>query len=122
MASPLGTRMAGCAWIALAMLAGMSGAKAETGRIVFSGAVVVPTCTAGLDSAVAMASKPISDRSFICGVPSQATGHVDASIYRFSVVLLDDATIAGSPLLQYFIGYRVSMHAADAKLVTRIYE
>lgn len=97
-------------------------ATAAGGRITFSGAVVVPTCVARSEFVVAMAGNISSDRSFICGVRPQATGHADASIYRLSVVALDGATMAGSQLVQYYAGYRASMHAADAQMVTRTYE
>lgn len=104
------------------MLVGMSGARAAGGRVVFSGAVVVPTCAARSESAMAKADNNLSERSFICGEPRQLPGNTDASIYRLSIVPLGGATIAGSRLLQYFVGYRASMHASDAKMVTRTYE
>ncbi|MEO5831720.1 MAG: hypothetical protein ABIQ36_14240 [Rhodanobacter sp.] len=97
-------------------------ATATDGRITFSGAVVVPTCVARSEFVEAMAGNVPSEGSFICGVQSQATVPADASTYRLSVVDLDGATMAGNQLLQYYAGYRASMHAADAQMVTRTYE
>lgn len=101
-------------------LLGAGPAAAEGGRITFSGAVVVPTCAAQAESVAGT----LPGRSFVCGASPQVAGHADtSSVYRLSVVRLDGTTTAGSPLLQYFVGYRASMHAADApQMVTRTYE
>lgn len=100
----------------------MSSAWAGGGRIDFSGAIVTPTCTALAESEAVMASNIPPDRSFACGGRSQATATADSSVYRLSELRLDGAATAGNPLLQYFIAYRASEHAADAQMVTRIYE
>jgi hypothetical protein len=111
--------------VAICLLSGLLYALPATaagGRMTFSGAVVVPTCTARSESVEAMAGNIPSEGSFICGVQSQATVSADTSTYRLSVVALDGATMAGNQLLQYYAGYRASTHAADAKMVTRTYE
>ena len=97
-------------------------AWAQGGRITFSGAIVVPTCTAPVETAAETVAGITDDHSFVCGGRSQAKSHADVSIYRLSVVRLDDTATVGSPLLQYYVGYRASMHAADMQMVTRIYE
>lgn len=103
-------------------LIGVGSAQAEGGRITFNGAVVVPTCATQVKSALLMVGHIPPDRTFACGGASQLKGHVGTSMYRIAVVRLGSATIAASPLLQYFIGNRASMHGANVKLVTRIYE
>ena len=124
MASPLGIRMAGCAWVALAMLAGMSGANAETGRIVFSGAVVEPTCsTADVQLATAAPSGSANElvpRHLTCGQTAANPGRS----YSRTVISLDAAAIASDRLLGYFASYANTANAGgtQAKLVVRTYE
>ncbi|MDO1528963.1 hypothetical protein QMK61_09010 [Fulvimonas sp. R45] len=111
--------------LAACLVCGMSltfPARAESGRITFNGAIVVPTCAAPVEPEMEAARNVPASRSFACGGRAQATGHADTSTYRLSVMRLDKAATAGSPLLQYFVDYRASMHAADAQLVTRTYE
>jgi len=104
------------------MALAMSSAWAAGGRINFTGAVVEPTCTAqGEATTLAMGKLP-SDRLFSCGGHPQQTRIIDAATYVLSAEQLDNATIAGSPLLQYFVGYRTAAHAAATQLVTRTYE
>lgn len=126
MASPLGSRMAGCAWVALAMLASMSGASAETGRVVFSGAVVEPTCSAGDARIGAMAlSRPghgSVPARFACGTSNAAAGA--ARSYSLAVVSLDATTIAHNRLLDYFASYANAPGVArpNAKLVIQTFD
>lgn len=115
-----GHRWLACALSILAML-GAPGARAASGRITFSGAIVMPTCTAAVDVAQAD-GEAIASRTYACGGRSQGTDPSDASMYQLSVVRLDEAKAAGSPLLRYFVGYRASMSAADARMVTQTYE
>lgn len=97
-------------------------ARAESGRITFSGAVVVPTCAVPVEAAAGTGGGITGGHAFVCAGRSQAERHADVSIYRLSVVHLDDAATVGSPLLRYFVGYRASMNAVDAQMVTRTYE
>jgi len=125
MASPLGIRMAGCAWVALAMLAGMSGANAETGRVVFSGAVVEPTCSVG-DVRIGAVALPQPGHSvparFACGTSSAAAGA--ARSYSLVVVSLDATTIAHDRLLRYFASYANAPGVAqpNAKLAIQTFD
>jgi hypothetical protein len=110
--------------VAACLVCGMSLAlpvRAESGRITFSGAIVVPTCATPAGPAAEIAGDAPASRSLACGGP-QARGRVGTSVYRLSVTHLDKATTAGSPLLQYFVGYRAAMPAADARMITRTYE
>lgn len=124
MASPLGTRMAGCAWVALAMLAGMSGANAETGRIVFSGAVVEPTCsTADVQPDPVAPSGSVDElvpRHLTCGQTAANPGRS----YSRTVISLDAAAIASDRLLGYFASYAntANVGGTQARLVVRTYE
>jgi type 1 fimbria pilin len=124
MARPLGTRISGCVLIALAMLASMPSANAATGRIVFSGAVVEPTCsTERVQADATNRLPPINDLAPTrqnCGRTSSDPGRS----YARTVVSLDAATIANDRLLDYFAGY-ANAEAADgerAKLIIRTYD
>lgn len=120
MASPLGTWLAGCAMVALVMLAGMSAARAATGRIVFSGAVVEPTCSMaefGADMHVASGS---AAQRLVCGRTATDAGRT----YTREVIDLAMASRSNDRLLDYFASY--APVAADgrvmARLVTRTYD
>lgn len=95
-------------------------AWAESGRITFSGAVVVPTCSVPVEATARAGSAPPSRRAFRCGNRSQATS--DASTYELWVTHPGDDEITGSPLLQYFAGYLAASHIEDVRMVTRTYE
>jgi hypothetical protein len=98
-------------------------ARAESGRITFSGAVVVPTCAIPVAAAAETSGSVLAHRFSACGGrPQAASGHDDAPAYALSVAHLNDAATTGSPLLQYFAGYLAPSHAADAEVVTRTYE
>ncbi|WP_149362892.1 hypothetical protein [Rhodanobacter sp. T12-5] len=122
MARPLGTRISGCVLIALAMLASMPSANAATGRIVFSGAVVEPTCS------TESASDPMA--SHLQAVDGLAPGRSTCGqtptdpgrSYSHTVVSLDAAVIANDRLLEYFAGYANVEGEVRAKLVVRTYE
>lgn len=105
----------------LAALA-VSNAWAADGRIDFVGAIVAPTCTASAELAAVTVGGMPSGRTFGCGDRSQPTGYIDSTAYRLSVTDLDGVSAVGSPLLQYFVGYRASAHASDTEMVTRTYE
>lgn len=94
--------------------------RADGGRITFSGAIVVPTCSAPVEAAALAGSTLPSRRAFSCGSRSQATD--DASTYELLVTHLGGGETTGSPLLQYFAGYLAASHAGDAWMVTRTYQ
>jgi len=126
MASSLGTRMADCALVALVMFAGMSGANAETGRIVFSGAVVEPTCSVD-DARIGAMALPqpghgLVPARFACGTSNAAAGA--ARSYSLAVVSLDATTIAHNRLLDYFASYANARGVAqpNAKLVIQTFD
>lgn len=100
----------------------MSSAWAGGGWIDFNGAVVVPTCTAGAEATALVMGDLPSSRLYACGGHLQEECIVDAAVYLRSTQRLGNAAVAGSPLLQYFVGYRTSMHAADVWMVTWTYE
>ncbi len=123
MASPRGTGLAACAVVTWAtMFASMSGANAATGRIVFSGAVVEPTCS--IEEApvhTANRSLPVgqlASRHRTCGQTPTDSGRS----YSPTVVSLDAAAIANDRLLDYFAGYANSASGEQATLVVRTYE
>lgn len=100
-------------------------AAADGGRITFSGAVVVPTCTIREPSIATAAtdSHAFVTRRLTCGGHLPVTsGSADAASYGLSVVSLNGAQAEGNPLLEYFTGYLASDHVADATMVTRTYE
>jgi type 1 fimbria pilin len=122
MARPLGTRISGCVLIALAMLASMPSANAATGRIVFSGAVVEPTCST--ESAHLDPTNPL--RSMDGLVPARSTcGQTPTDpgrSYSRTGISLDATTIANDRLLGYFAGYANAESGVQAKLVVRTYD
>ena len=117
------TVLAGCA---LAMIFGASSAKAASGRIVFSGAVVEPTCSVS-DARIDATASPQSShgsapRRFACG---SADTPADAGrAYALTEVSLDAAVTAHDRLLNYFAGYlnAAGIGGAEAKLVTQTFE
>lgn len=122
MASPLGATIFGGVLITLAMLASMPSAKAATGHIVFSGAVLEPTCStesAHVDSANPSRSVEglVQGRSTCRQTPTDP-----GRSYSRTVVRLDATTIANDRLLDYFAGYANAESGVQAKLVVRTYE
>jgi hypothetical protein len=111
MSGPLGIALAG-----LTMLVGVSSAYAS-GRVVFSGGVVEPTClTEDVDGDTA--SPPVAGlapRRLTCGRTPTESGRP----YSRTVIRLDAAGVANNRLLDYFVSYA---NAADAQLVVRTYE
>lgn len=122
MARPLGTRISGCVLITLAMLASMPSANAATGRIVFSGAVVEPTCSTE-NASDQMASRLQTVDGLVPGRSTCGQTPTDPGrSYSHTVVSLDAASIASDRLLEYFAGYANVEGGAQAKLVVRTYE
>ena len=110
-------------WMVGSLMAlAMSGARAEGGRINFTGAVVVPTCAAQSEVAVLAAGNSSAGHLYACGGHSEGEGMADAATYVLSTQRLDDAAAAGTPLLQYLVGYRSAAHASAAQMMTRVYQ
>ena len=110
-------------WMVGSLMAlAMSGAWAEGGRISFIGAVVVPTCAAQSEVAVLTAGNSSAGHLYACGGHSEGEGMADAATYVLSTQRLDDAAAAGTPLLQYLVGYRSAAHASAAQMLTRVYQ
>lgn len=115
MSRPLGVALAG-----LAMFVGASGAWAANGRIVFSGAVVEPTCAiAQADSLVPEAASPAAQH-LACGGTAADAGRS----YTRQVIDLATANRGQDRLLDYFVSYapRDADGAAAAKLVVHTYD
>lgn len=111
MSGPLGIALG------LAMLVSASSAWAASGRVVFSGGVVEPTCLAE-DVDGDMASPSLAGpapRRLTCGRTPTEPGRS----YSRTVLRLDAAGVANNRLLGYFASYA---DAADARLVVRTYE
>lgn len=98
-------------------------ARAGGGRIVFSGAVVVPTCAASNEWTGVVGGMIPATRHISCGdhLHTKQNGAA-ASIYELSVVHLDSIKATGSPLLEYFDGYLADAHVDGAKMFTRTYQ
>jgi len=119
MTGPFNTLLVGCL---LSMTLGISPAKASSGRIVFSGAVVAPTCSANTARPVAPQPYASSQRpasgEFVC---LDANGTADmARAYSRTKVRLDAIDAAGNRLLSYFAGYE-SGDGAGVTLVTHTF-
>lgn len=111
------------ACLACGMLLALPARADGGGRITFSGAVVVPTCAAPVEAATLTGVHLSSSRNFTCGGHSQAVVETgDVSSYQLSVTRLGVDETAGSPLLQYYVGYLSASHAGDARMVTRTYQ
>ena len=118
MTGPLfSTLLAGC--LCAAML-GASSAKAAEGRIVFTGAVVEPTCTASSEG-LQDSTSSVTSRRLACGSAADiATGA--ASPYVLLVTALSGPDSTGDRLLDYFVSYLSPIARAEARLATRTYE
>lgn len=114
MSGPLGIALAG-----LAMLVGVSGAYAADGRVVFSGAVVEPTCPAtGPDGAEAYARAGSAPRRLSCGDTATGSGRSYARV----VLDLAEANRNHDRLLDYFASYAATGNGAAAKVVIHTYD
>lgn len=110
-------------WMVGSLMAlAMSGAWAAGGQVGFSGAVVVPTCTAQAEAMALTTGNSPSGRLYACGGHPEGKGIVDAATYVLSTQHLDNATTAGTPLLQYLVGDRTDAHVAAAQMLTRVYQ
>jgi hypothetical protein len=121
MADPLRTVLAGCL---CAMVFGASTANATSGRIVFSGTIVEPTCGAfaGHMTSIALSGAPAAAQRVVCA----GTGGVTAAAppaYVMTVARLSSDT--SDRLINYFSNYLQAsgIAAADAaRLITQTYE
>lgn len=102
------------------LLLGTSLAHADGGTIMFSGAVVAPTCAAAVSHIQAAANGDV-DQRYRCDAPAgtQATtaAHV-AEAYQLSVIDTAGTAIGSDRLIVYFANYL----SAQPKLVTQTYE
>ena len=121
MTHPLRILLAGCV---LAVFLGTPAAKAEAGRIAFSGVIVMPTCAvngASAEVTQSMQSSPRStSREFTCGNPGAPAG--SGGSYSVTVTALGVAT-KSDRLLDYFAGYVALADPGNpsAKLVTQTF-
>lgn len=115
MASPLGIWLTGCAMV---MLVGLPTARAATGRIVFSGAVVEPTCsTEEFGSVTRVATGAVTQR-LVCGRTATDAGRT----YTREVIELAAANRGHNRLLDYFASYAPRTGDAAAKVVVHTYD
>ena len=122
MASPLCTKLLGCALIAMIMLASTPDAHAATGRIGFSGAVVEPTCSTESVASDAAALATTIDRLAPARSSCGRTASDPGRPYSHTVVSLDASTVASDRLLGYFVGYANVEGRPQAELVVRTYD
>jgi hypothetical protein len=95
-------------------------ASANDGRIVFSGAVVEPTCS-GHDARAVRAT--VEERDVAAGPQRWTCGSPVATTYSQAVIPVDAVMQAGDPLLAYFAGYAGHLlPATPARVVVRTYE
>jgi hypothetical protein len=104
----------------MVMLVGLPTARAATGRIVFSGAVVEPTCsTAELGPVMHVAAGAAAQR-LVCGRTATDVGRT----YTREVIDLATANRNHGHLLDYFASYapRAADGDAAAKVVVHTYD
>lgn len=109
-------------WVAglVALVLAAPVAAADDGRIVFSGAVVEPTCS---DQAAHAVQAPARERDAATGLQRWTCGSLVATAYSRVVVRVDAAMQAGDPLLTYFAGYAGRLlPATPVSMVVRTYE
>lgn len=123
MKGQFGAVMAGCL---LAMVLGMSTARAADGRIQFSGAVVAPTCGASEARVDALLSHQgnasVASAQLAC--PGASTSApTEPTTYSLTVSSLDAKSAGNDRLLTYFVGYLDATHGANAQptLVTQVF-
>ena len=106
--------------MALALLGAFSVAKAASGRISFSGAVVEPTCTVPAHYLAASIAAPAVDARAPLRLACGQTATDPGRPYSRVVLDLDAPRVAGDRLLTYFP--RNQHGATAAKLVVHTYE
>ncbi|MGB6144587.1 MAG: hypothetical protein WBG33_09870 [Rhodanobacter sp.] len=120
MRSSWSSNVVGGAWMALALLGAFSVAKAASGRISFSGAVVEPTCTVPAHYLAASIAAPAVDARAPLRLACGQTATDPGRPYSRVVLDLDATRAAGDRLLTYFT--RNQHGATAAKLVVHTYE
>lgn len=93
----------------------MPGAWAAGGRIVFTGAVVAPTCAVDTTASTTTRAPAVpADTRTTCGQTTAVIG----SSYVSRTMALDTAAAAGDHLLTYFVERQLA--AAGGKVTTRL--
>lgn len=117
MAASLGNRLAGCALI---VFIGVSTVRAATGRIVFSGAIVEPTC-----SSEGMPIGPVAptlDGSVAARLSCGRTATDPGRSYSRQVTTLTAAELEHDRLLAYFASYARPGIAGQVEVVVHTYD
>ncbi|MFC4763671.1 hypothetical protein [Dyella koreensis] len=107
--------LAGCA-VALAMAS--FPVWADGGLITFSGAIVEPTCSVGLQRIDAAEASAHPSLRYSCSESVGATSRRATQSYALSVSATSETPLASDPLIVYFANYL----NAQPKLVTQTYE
>ncbi|WP_266167925.1 hypothetical protein [Dyella subtropica] len=107
--------LAGCA-LTIAAFA----AHADGGTVMFSGAIVEPTCSVGLQRI--QTTEAGTPRRYNCTEQATASPGHAAQAYALSVVSLAETPLASDRLVAYFAQYLSAQSAAPPKLVTQTYE
>jgi len=115
MANPFGIWLAGCAML---MLVDMSSARAASGRIVFSGAVVEPTCSMAESGSVMHGATGAAAQRLVCGRTATDAGRT----YTREVIDLATADRSHNRLLDYFASYARGTGDGAAKVVVHTYD
>jgi hypothetical protein len=104
--------------VGLVAVAGLPGAAmADGGTIVFSGAIVEPTCAIGVQR-IGDAQGTAAPRRYHCSEGTAATPGRLAQSYALSVSDTVGTPLASDPLIVYFAQYL----SAQPKLVTQTYD
>ncbi len=122
MERPVGTTWFGSALVALALLAGTPGVHGASARIVFSGAVVEPTCST---EGVPMGSASrFLDGSAAARLSCGRTATDPGRSYSRRVTRLTAADMEHDQLLAYFASYagRGDEDEATVKVVVHTYD
>jgi len=98
----------------VALMLGASSAHADGGRIVFSGAVVEPTCS--VDTQRISTAEARGSQRYNCTEQTGASSSQVAQSYALTV--LSGTSLASDRLIGYFANYL----NADPKLVTQTYD
>ncbi|WP_143109334.1 hypothetical protein [Dyella sp. OK004] len=107
--------LAGCA-IALTMAS--LPVWADGGLITFSGAIVEPTCSVGLQRIDAAEASAHPSQRYSCSERAGTTSGLAAQSYALSVGTTSETPLASDPLIVYFANYL----NVQPKLVTQTYE
>ena len=105
----------------VSLVFGNSTANAQSGLMLFSGAVVAPTCSAAKSARIVSSSQRANSGRFDC---VGAGGALDtARSYVQKIVHLDTTNIAGNRLLMYFAGREIGagIPLIGAELVKRTF-